>query len=211
MSVCAAGDGESAITWGELYKHIRISWRKTITGAWDSQLLLLTNCLPVRIIMEGWRVGGWCNANVSDLSWCEVYDLYPLTGLGIIRSLRLQLNSLSSRPLWYLRYCIIYRPQSDIRRCLVSPFVDVVDKAALNISNRNRESLNSLLHGPWASTHRHTGSSEWLYFNTSQWDSNVINVNKILPNISPSQNCSAILHSRCKSSEFSWLGTFEKY
>ena len=58
--------------------------------------------------------------------------------------------------------------------------LDVVDKAALNFSNRNRESLNSLLHGPCQLTE----ARRCLYFNTSQWDSNVINVNKILPNIS---------------------------
>ena len=64
--------------------------------------------------------------------------------------------------------------------------LDVVDKAALNFSNRNRESLNSLLLGPCQYTQAQTGSLEWLYFNTAQWDSNVINVNKILPNISAS-------------------------
>ena len=67
-----------------------------------------------------------------------------------------------------IRYYIICRPQSAIRRCLVSPFVDVVDKAALNISNRNRESLNSLLLGPCQYTQAQTGSLEWLYFNTAQ-------------------------------------------
>ena len=37
-------------------------------------------------------------------------------------------------------------PSLDLKDFLV---VDVVDKAALNISNRNRESLNSLLPGPY--------------------------------------------------------------
>ena len=53
-------------------------------------------------------------------------------------------------------------------------------QGSFNSSNRNRESLNSLLHGPCQLTE----ARRCLYFNTSQWDSNVINVNKILPNIS---------------------------